>query len=101
MKITKRQLRRIIREEKARLQEQSKSNFENRGGEIYDALEDVVMAHIDVEADFMTLDDWNAFEASVVKAMDEMKERVLDPRESRSGWKSVSIAPGKGSSYVP
>ena len=95
MKITKRQLRRIIKEEKAKLLQEQGSPFKGRGGEIYDALEDVVMTYAPDGAGFLSAEDFRDLEDSVMAAMEEMRDRLLDPNASRSGMPSVVIGPGK------
>lgn len=95
MKITKRQLRRIIKEEKARILQEQVSPFKGRGGEFYDALEDVVMQYAPDGAGYLSAEDFLDLEASVKEAMEELKDRLLDPNASKSGLRSVSIGPPK------
>ena len=95
MKITKRQLRRIIKEEKARILQEQASPFKGRSGEVYDALEDVVMAYAPDDIGYISAEDFRDFEDSVEAAMEEMRSRVLDPNASRSGMPSVTIGQGK------
>ena len=87
MKITKRQLRKIIREEKTKLLKEQ-GDF---GGDtlelghlqpaVYSQLEDVVMENIPPDVDFLTLEEWAGFEKSVFAAMEELRDRIVgDPR---------------------
>ena len=82
MKITKRQLKRIIREEKRRLL--NETNVLELGllqEQVYSVLEDVVMGNIPPDIDFLTLEEWGGFEKSVFAAMEELRDRVVgDPR---------------------
>ena len=87
MKITKRQLRKIIREEKVKLlKEQGEFGgdtleFSHLQPAVYSQLEDVVMENIPPDVDFLTLEEWGGFEKSVFAAMEELRDRIVgDPR---------------------
>ena len=95
MRITKRQLRRIIREEKARLLEQT-SPFQGLDNEVYSALEDVFMqfAPDDDGAGYTSPADFMAFRKSVMAGLAELEDRVMDPNTSQSdrmGMQRVKI----------
>ena len=95
MRVTRKQLRKIIREEKTRILQEQTSPFKGRGGEFYDALEDVVMQYAPDGAGYLSAEDFLELEASVKDAMKELRDRLLDPNVSKSGMRSVSIGPGK------
>ena len=95
MKITKRQLRRIIKEEKRKIQEQA-SPFQGLGEEIYSALEDIFMAYgpEDEGIGYTSPADMMAFRKSVMDALDILEDRVMDPNMSqadRMGMQRVTI----------
>lgn len=95
MKITKRQLRRIIREEKQKLQEQA-SPFAGLDNEVYSALEDVFMqVEVDDEGiGYTSPADFMAFRESVMAGLAELEDRVVDPNMSQSdrmGMQRVTI----------
>lgn len=95
MKISKRQLRRIIREEKQRLLEQT-SPYAGKGNEVYSALEDVFMmfAPDDDGAGYTSVQDFMAFKQSVMDGLKELEDRVVDPNLSqadRMGMERVTI----------
>ena len=95
MKITKRQLRRIIREEKQRLLEQT-SPLAGKGNEVYSALEDVFMAFApdDDGIGYTSVEDFTAFRQSVMDGLAQLEDRVLDPNLSsadRMGMQRVTI----------
>ena len=80
MKITKRQLRRIIREEKARLLNEIdfvSFDFPHMKKDAYSKLEDLIMAHMPLEADFLREEEFATFEKLVTDALSELKDRVV------------------------
>ena len=91
MRITKRQLRRIIKEEKARLLRENPSPFAGRGEEVYSALEDVFMAYAPDDVDFLSEEEFAEFEKSVADGMAIMKDRVVhgQPGSAEPGQTSV------------
>ena len=96
MRITKRQLRRIIREEKARLLKEQASPLAGRGNEVYSALEDVFMqfAPDDEGIGYTSPADFMAFRESVMDGLAELEDRVMDPNMSQSdrmGMERVTI----------
>ena len=79
MKITKRQLRRIIKEEKARLLNEGRVNFDYRSA--YSHLEDLFMENLPADIDFVTAEEFAKLEQVVLEALSELKDRVVgDPR---------------------
>ena len=46
-------------------------------GDIYSVLEDVVMANLPDDIDFLTPEEWMEFEASVMSGLQELKERIV------------------------
>lgn len=82
MKITKRQLRRIIREEKRRLlKETNILELGHLQEPVYSVLEDVIMGNLPLDVEFLTYEEWAGFEKSVFAAMEELRDRVVgDPR---------------------
>jgi hypothetical protein len=79
MKITKRQLRRIIREEKSRLlkEQADMRNLAELGDEIYSALEDVIMGNLPAGVDFLNTEEFAAFEKSVMDGLNQMRDRIV------------------------
>ena len=84
MKITKRQLKRIIREEKSRLLNEidfvsfSDGNIGLRvKKDAYSKLEDLIMAYMPLEVDFLREEEFATFEKVVTDAMTELKDRVV------------------------
>ena len=83
MKITKRQLRRIIKEERRRLQEygmEGALDLSGLEGEIYSGLEDVIMANLPPDVDMLTAEEFGGFEKSVLDALEQMRDRVVEHR---------------------
>tara|TARA_Y100000385_G_C13066516_1_gene626958 strand:- start:43 stop:291 length:249 start_codon:yes stop_codon:yes gene_type:complete len=79
MKITKRQLRRIIKEEKARLLAESRVSFDYTSA--YSALEDLFMASLPADIDFVTAGEFSELEQVLRAALRDLKDRVVgDPR---------------------
>ena len=96
MKITKNQLRRIIKEEKARILQEQASPFAGLGDQVYSALEDVFMqVEVDDEGiGYVSPADFMAFRESVMAGLDELEDRVMDPNMSKSermGMPTVKI----------
>ena len=80
VKITKRQLRRIIREQKANLLNEIdfvSFDFPHMKKDAYSKLEDLIMAHMPLEADFLREEEFATFEKIVIDALAEMKDRVV------------------------
>ena len=83
MKITKRQLRRIIKEEKRRLQEYGEHGPLDLSGledEIYSGLEDVIMGNLPPDVEWLTAEEFGGFEKSVFDALSQMRDRVVEQR---------------------
>lgn len=80
MKITKRQLRKIIKEEKAKLLEMREMRFDLMYKPIYSTLEDMVMMNLPDDVEFLTEEEFAKLERVVADALNELKDRVVDTR---------------------
>ena len=79
MKITKKQLRRIIKEEKARLLNEGRVSFDYASA--YSRLEDLFMESLPTDIDFVTAEEFAELEQVVTAALRDLKDRVVgDPR---------------------
>lgn len=74
MKITKRQLRIIIKEELGRMR------FDLAYKPIYSALEDMVMMNLPDDVEYLTEEEFARLERVVAEALSELKDRVVDTR---------------------
>ena len=80
MKITKRQLRRIIREEKARLLNEVDFvdyNVPRVQEQAYSKLEDLLMENLPQFVDDLRAEEFATFEKVVIDAMAELKDRTV------------------------
>lgn len=80
MKITKNQLRRIIKEEKAKLLEMREMRFDLMYKPVYSTLEDMVMMNLPDDVEFLTEEEFAKLEGVVAEALRELKDRVVDTR---------------------
>ena len=80
MKITKRQLRRIIKEEKQKLVEMREMRFDLMYKPIYSTLEDMVMMNLPDDVEYLTEEEFAKLERVVAEALSELKDRVVDTR---------------------
>ena len=80
MKITKSQLRRIIKEERAKLVEMREMRFDLMYKPIYSTLEDMVMFNLPDDDEFLTEEEFAKLEGVVAEALSELKDRVVDTR---------------------
>ena len=80
MKITKRQLRRIIKEEKQKLVEMRGMRFDLMYKPIYSTLEDMVMMNLPDDVEYLTEEEFAKLERVVAEALSELKDRVVDTK---------------------
>ena len=80
MKITKRQLRRIIKEEKAKLLEVREMRFDLMYKPVYSTLEDMVMMNLPDDVEYLAEEEFAKLEGVVAAALNELKDRVVDTR---------------------
>lgn len=73
-KITKKQLKRIIKEELGRMR------FDLSYKPIYSTLEDMVMMNLPDEVEYLTEEEFARLERVVAEALSELKDRVVDTR---------------------
>ena len=80
MKITKRQLRRIIKEEKAKLLNEIdfvSYDLPHIRKQAYSTLEDLFMKNLPMMVDDLRAEEFDTFEKVVMNAMVELKDRVV------------------------
>jgi Ser-tRNA(Ala) deacylase AlaX len=80
MKITKHQLRRIIKEERQKLVEMREMRFDLMYKPIYSTLEDMVMMNLPDDVEYLTEEEFARLEGVVAEALNELKDRVVDTR---------------------
>ena len=80
MKITKRQLRRIIKEEKAKLLNEIdfvSYDLPHIRKQAYSTLEDLFMKNLPMMVDDLRAEEFDTFEKVVMDVMAELKDRVV------------------------